>query len=225
MMDSGEPVLGKIEKETYEGDEETWCSTTKVPLKDKSGKVIGTFGISRDVTEQIRAEQELARERDLLKTIIDNVPDLIYVKDRAGRFVTANAALLRLLQLDGVDDLVGKTDYGFSPAELACEDVADDQIVMSSGEPLSDREESHQIENGKTICLLTTKVALFDNDGGVVGVVGMGHDITARKKADEEILAAKEVADRANRAKSDFLANIPRSRCTFRSEGASGNNY
>ncbi len=107
-METGEPVLAEIEHETYDGGRETWCSTTKVPLKDKSGKVIGTFGISRDVTEQKRAEQELARERDLLKTIIDNVPDLIYVKDRAGRFVTANAALLKLLKLDSVDQ-IGRT--------------------------------------------------------------------------------------------------------------------
>ena len=67
IMESGEAILAQIEHETYEGGHETWCSTTKVPLKDKSGKVIGTFGISRDVTEQKRAEQELARERDLLQ--------------------------------------------------------------------------------------------------------------------------------------------------------------
>ena len=170
--------------------------------------MIGTFGISRDVTQQIRAEQELARERDLLKTIIDNVPDLIYVKDRAGRFVTANAALLRLLQLNSTDELVGKTDYDFSPPELACNYVADDQIVMRSGQPLLDREESHQAEDGTPICLLTTKVPLSNKDGAVSGVVGIGHDITARKKADQEILAAKELADKANRAKSDFLANM-----------------
>ncbi len=84
IMETGEPILSEIEHETYEAGRETWCSTTKVPLKDKSGKVMGTFGISRDVTEQKLAEQELARERDLLKTIIDNVPDLIYVKDAPG---------------------------------------------------------------------------------------------------------------------------------------------
>ena len=208
IMESGEPILAEIEHETYEGGRETWCSTTKVPLKDKSGRVIGTFGISRDVTEQKLAEQELARERDLLKTIIDNVPDLIYVKDRAGRFVTANAALLKLLKLDSVEQLAGKTDYDFSPPELACEYVADDQNVMRSSVPLVDREESHRSDDGASICLLTTKVPLKNGAGAVTGVVGIGHDITARKKADAEILNAKEIADKANRAKSDFLANM-----------------
>ncbi|MGI9470734.1 MAG: PAS domain-containing protein, partial [Rubripirellula sp.] len=208
IMESGEPILAEIEHETYEDKTEGWCSTTKVPLKDKKGKVIGTFGISRDVTEQKKAEQELGRERDLLKTIIDNVPDLIYVKDRAGRFVTANAALLNLLKLVSTDDLIGKTDYDFSPPELACNYVADDQIVMRNCEPLLDREESHRSDAGEPICLLTTKVPLEDEEGVVNGVVGIGHDITERKKADQEILHAKEIADKANRAKSDFLANM-----------------
>ncbi len=208
IMETGEPMLAEIEHEVYEDGSEAWCSTTKVPLRDNSGNVLGTFGISRDVTEQKRAEQELARERDLLKTIIDNVPDLIYVKDRAGRFVTANAALLSLLQLESADELIGKTDYDFSQPELACNYVADDQFVMRNREPLLDREESHVSEVGEALWLLTTKVPLVNNDDEVIGVVGIGHDITERKKADQEILAAKEVADRANRAKSDFLANM-----------------
>ena len=208
IMKTGQAILADIEHETFGDGSETWCSTTKVPLKDKKGNVIGTFGISRDVTRQKQAEQGLARERDLLKTIIDNVPDLIYVKDRAGRFVTANAALLRLLKLDNPAELVGKNDYDFSPPELACNYVADDQIVMRTRESLLDREESHKAKTGDDIWLLTTKVPLIDESGAVNGVVGIGHDITARKRAEREILHAKEVADRANRAKSDFLANM-----------------
>ena len=208
IMKTGQAILADIEHETFGDGSEMWCSTTKVPLKDKKGNVIGTFGISRDVTRQKQAEQGLARERDLLKTIIDNVPDLIYVKDRAGRFVTANAALLRLLKLDNPSELVGKNDYDFSPPELACNYVADDQIVMRTREALLDREESHKAKSGDDIWLLTTKVPLVDEQGSVNGVVGIGHDITARKRAEHEILNAKEVADRANRAKSDFLANM-----------------
>ncbi|TWT70791.1 PAS domain-containing hybrid sensor histidine kinase/response regulator [Crateriforma conspicua] len=214
IMQTGQPVLADIEHETYPDGTESWCSTTKVPLRDKQDNVVGTFGISRDVTEQILAEQELARERDLLKTIIDNVPDLIYVKDRFGRFVTANAALVRMLGVDSVDDLIGKTDYDFSPPDLACNYVTDDQNVMRSGRPLLDREESHRRPDGSEICLLTTKVPLFpatqdeQPSDEAVGVVGIGHDITRRKKIDREILEAKESADQANRAKSDFLANM-----------------
>ncbi len=95
--------------------------------------------------------------------------------------MTANAALLKLLKLDSVEQLVGKTDYDFSPPELACEYVADDQDVMRKGHPLVDREESHRSEDGASMCLLTTKVPLKNNAGVVTGVVGIGHDITAQK--------------------------------------------
>ena len=208
IMETGEPVVGKVERETWEHQEDSWASTTKVPLRDASGDTIGTFGISRDVTLQMRAELELARERDLLKTITTNIPDMIYVKDRCGRFVTANLATLNMFGLESVDELVGKTDYDFLPAEMACNYVADDQIVMRTGEPMLGQQESSQRSDGSLIWLSTTKVPLKGEDGEVMGMVGIGRDITQRKQADEELLAAKETADFANRAKSEFLANM-----------------
>ncbi|MEM6689286.1 MAG: PAS domain-containing protein, partial [Planctomycetota bacterium] len=208
ILRTGEPLLARTEEEVLEDGRETYCSTTKVPLTDPQGKIVGTFGISRDITDEIVTRQELSRERDLLRTIIDNVPDLIYVKDRAGRFLTANRALYQRLGLSSAEELCGKTDYDFSDPELACEYVADDQNVMRSGIALIDREESHQTPGGETIDLLTTKVPLRDDEDNVIGVVGLGHDITNRKRAAEQLFKAKEEADRANRAKSDFLANM-----------------
>jgi PAS domain S-box-containing protein len=208
IMETGEPIVGKVELENWDDQDDTWCSTTKVPLRDATGKIIGTFGISRDVTQQMRAELELARERDLLKTITTNIPDIIYVKDRCGRFITGNVATLKMYGIDSVDDLVGKTDYDFLPAEMACNYVADDQIVMRTGQPMLGQEESSQRSDGSLIWLSTTKVPLHGEDGKVMGMVGIGRDITQRKKADEELLAAKDAADSANRAKSEFLANM-----------------
>ncbi|MEZ6086758.1 MAG: PAS domain-containing protein [Pirellulaceae bacterium] len=208
IMESGKPIIGKLERETWPDREDTWCSTTKVPVRTASGEVVGTFGISRDVTQQIRAELELERERDLLRTITNNIPDLIYVKDRHGRFVTGNTALLRLLGVPSCEALAGRTDYDFLPPELACNYVADDQIVMRSGNSLIDQEEHAQQSDGSPLWLLTTKVPLRNADGAVIGIVGIGRDITARKLVTEELVAAKEAADAANRAKSDFLANM-----------------
>ena len=208
IMKTAEPMVAKVERETWPDREDTWCSTTKLPLRDPKGEIIGTFGISRDVTQQMRAELELARERDLLKTITNNIPDLIYVKDRFGRFVTGNTALVKLLNLPSVEHIVGKTDYDFLPPELACNYVTDDQNVIRSGTPLIDQEESSQDANGNKRWLLTTKVPLRDEFGDVVGIVGIGRDITARKIASEDLRSAMEAADAANRAKSDFLANM-----------------
>ncbi|WP_235033276.1 PAS domain-containing protein [Rubripirellula obstinata] len=208
IIETGESIVGKVERENWDDQEDTWCSTTKLPLRDASGDTMGTFGISRDVTLQMRAELELARERDLLKTITTNIPDIIYVKDRCGRFVTGNVATLKMFGLESVDELIGKTDYDFLPAEMACNFVADDQIVMRTGEAMLGQEESFQKSDGSLIWLSTTKVPLQGEDGEVMGMVGIGRDITQRKHADQELLAAKNSADSANRAKSEFLANM-----------------
>ncbi len=205
---TGKPIVGKLERETWPDREDTWCSTTKLPLRDDSGAVIGTFGISRDVTAHVQAESALSRERDLLKTIINNVPDLIYIKDRFGKYVTCNQSLLKLWGLSQVDQVVGKTDYDFSPPELACNYVADDQIVMRSGNAMFDLQEMSQRYDGQKIWLSTTKVPLRNDDGNVVGMVGIGRDITIAKQAGEEMLAAKNAAEIANRTKSEFLANM-----------------
>ncbi|MBB3205370.1 PAS domain S-box-containing protein [Rhodopirellula rubra] len=209
IIRTGESIIGKVEKETREGKPDSWCSTTKMPLRNDRDEIIGTFGISRNVTAQVRAETELARERDLLKTIMNNIPDIIYVKDRYSRFMTGNQAILDMLGVKDVSELIGKTDYDFSPPELACNFVADDQVVMRSGEPLIDQEETiFRSTDGKSTWLLTTKVPLFGKDGNVMGMVGISRDITARRMAAEELLAAKEIADAANSAKSEFLANM-----------------
>jgi len=208
VMRTGEPILDQVEKETWSEHDDTWCSTTKLPLRNNNSETIGTFGISRDITEYKRAQANLARERDLLKTIIDNIPDLIFIKDRAGRFVAVNAAMLRILQVEFDAEVIGKTDFDFSPPELAANYVADDQMVMRSGQAMIDHEEVAADPHGNEVWLLTTKVPLRDENGTVTGLVGIGRNITNRKRAERELVAAKEAADSANRAKSDFLANM-----------------
>ena len=208
IMQSGQPIVGRIEREIWPDGNVTWVTLTKLPLQDEHGEVIGTFGISRDITPTITAEQALARERDLLRALIDNMPDLIFVKDTDGRFITVNKSLLPVLNVKGVEDVVGKTDFDFSPPELAAHYQEDDLNVLRSGKELINREEGTVHSDGSEGWLLTTKVPVRDANGEVVGLVGIGRDITKRKRAELELLEAKEQADAANRAKSDFLANV-----------------
>ena len=172
IVRTGQPMLTKVEQETWDDGSQTWCSTTKMPLRDKRGEIIGTFGISRDITELKQAEDALEHERDLLRTLTDHLPDLIFVKDREGRFITANLALLRLMGLSSLKDLVGKTDADFISEELAAQYRVDDQHVIQTGKALIDREESAVDEVGNDMWLLTTKVPLRNRDGQVIGLVG-----------------------------------------------------
>jgi two-component system, sensor histidine kinase and response regulator len=208
IMRTGQPMLNRIEEETFTDGHVQWCSTTKLPMYNLEGTLIGTFGISRDVTAGILIEKELSRERDLLKTIINNVPDIIYVKDRAGRFITANLSLARLLGASEPSEMNCKTDYDFADPQWACNIVADDQLSMRENQILLDREEYYHTSDDRVLCFLTTRVPLLDSKGAVTGVVGIGHDITSRKKDAQEMMDARDSANQANRAKSEFLANM-----------------
>ena len=144
--------------------------------------------VQQELAERQRAEETLANERNLLRTLIDNLPDFIYVKDTASRFLVANTALARLMGAVTPDELLGKTDADFYPQELAAQFHADDQRIIRSGQPLINREEPlMDLATGKAGWLSTSKVPLRDSQGKIVGIVGIGHDVTERKRAEEEI--------------------------------------
>lgn len=169
----------------------------------------------RDITDRKLAEEQrdefeemLEKERDLLLTLIDNLPDYIFAKDVSGKYRTVNETLLRDLGAPSRDEVIGKSDYDYWPKELADEYHAGDQTVIKSGVLLPNREEESIDHAGNTRWLLTTKAPLRDRNGKVEGLVGICRDITERKRAEVELKEAKESAENANRAKSDFLANM-----------------
>src|SRR5690606_7450332 len=146
-------------------------------------------------------------ERHMLRTLIDSLPDLIYAKDINCKFLLANDACANTMGTNRVD-VVGKDDFDFFPKELAQGFFEDEQNVMRSGEALLNREEEVVYHDGRRSYVLTTKVPLRDESGRVIGIMGIGRDITARVEAENELRAAREAAEAANRAKSEFLANM-----------------
>ena len=91
-----------------------WLLTTKMPWRDKDRNIIGTFGVSQDVTALKEAEEKLDRERILLRTVIDNLPDYIYAKDKQGHFVLNNLAHAKSFGVTP-QELLGKSDFDFFP--------------------------------------------------------------------------------------------------------------
>jgi two-component system sensor histidine kinase/response regulator len=166
------------------------------------------YAAARDITERKQTEQTLAQERNLLRTLMDHLPAHVFVKDPASRFVMANAATLRTLGARSLAEVVGKTDFDFLPPESAERFYQDEQAVVRSGEALLNREELLVNRAGQERWLLTTKVPLHDGDGAIAGLVGISHDITGRKRVEAEWQRAKEAAEAASRAKSEFLARM-----------------
>ena len=129
-------------------------------------------------------------ERQLLRAMIDVVPDYLFVKDRQGRFVLANRAVADDIGRT-VGDLIGKTDLELHPRPVAEKFFAEDQAVMTTGTSLLDIEEYVIGPDGERTYLLTSKVPLRNAAGKVIGIVGVARDVTARRRA-EEALAESE---------------------------------
>src|SRR5689334_19644223 len=171
-------------------------------------KALGFFSRGRSSAREPGAgDDALMRERMMLRALIDNLPDFVYAKDAECRFLLANAAVAEHMGTTPAQ-LLGKTDFAFFPPELANVYCEDERAVMRSGKPLINREEAGLDAKGNHITILTTKVPLLDEQGRVIGILGIGRDISARVKGEAEAREARRAAEAANRAKSEFLANM-----------------
>lgn len=161
-------------------------SATISPILDEQGKVIGASKIARDITESARAERTLSNERSMLHTLIDTVPDLIWLKDSEGVYLRCNQ---RFEQFFGAreEEIVGKTDYDFVERELADFFRANDRAAMEKDGRSINEEEVRFASDGHSEILETTKIPMRDVQGNLIGVLGIGHDITERKRAERAL--------------------------------------
>lgn len=172
----------------------------KKPVIGDDGEILGVLGVFTDITERKRMEEELAYERHLLHTLMDNLPDLIYFKDTASRFTRINRAHARALGLAEPGEAVGKTDFDFFPADQSHEFCGDEREIFETGRPLLDKIEVIRTATLGMRWFSATKVPVF-HEGEVVGLVGVSRDVTDRVKADLEM---KKVAEELRRSNEDL---------------------
>jgi two-component system, sensor histidine kinase and response regulator len=160
----------------------------------------------KDVTEQKRAEQDRRRQQATLDSLVNSIPDLIFYKDKQGRYMGCNTAYAALVGKP-VEDIRGLTSHQLFAQDIA-HSMDDRDMRCLSG--LREQSAEHWVTypDGQRVLLDTVISPLWDENGEPQGLLGISRDITERKRTEEEIRRAKEIAEEATRMKSDFLANM-----------------
>jgi len=158
--------------------------------------------------ERKRAEEALAHERDLLQALMDNIPDTIYFKDTASRFVRVNKAQAQVLGVDDPKEAIGKTDFDFFTLGHARDAYEDEQEVVKSGQPLIGKVERIRRADGQFRWVSATKVPMLDEEGQVIGTVGVSRDITERVRAEREIEERRRYLEGVLNAAPDAIVTL-----------------
>jgi len=186
IIDTGTPIIGKVEKETFHGNEEQevrWSSTTKMPLFDKNKNVIGTFGISRDITEQKIAELALRESEEKYRNIFENIQDVIYRTDNNGIVTEVSPSIERYSGYER-KNIIGSPVENFYYYQEDRENLIENLKVYGQ---VSDFEIRLKTADKRLVYTSINANLLRDRDGNVEGVEGIMRDITDRKLAELEL--------------------------------------
>lgn len=162
--------------------------------------------ILRDIRERRRTDEQLELERNLLRRVMDTIPDQIFVKDMEGKYVRSNTAHAQYVGREAADQVEGLTDYDFYPPELVEQYRADDLVVLSSRKAQLDKEEPSRDFGGQEVWLETSKVPLFSATDRLIGLVGISSDITKRREDEEKLLHYADALTKSNEELQHFAS-------------------
>ena len=202
IMATGEPMIDQEEREDWKDGRITWVTSTKMPLRDSAGKIIGIMGVSRDITGRKQAELALAESRNYLGKIINAAADPIFVKDRQHRWVLVNDACCHFIGRQR-EELLGKSNYDFFPKAEADVSWLKDEVVFNTGKE-NINEEIYTTAGGD-IRTIIAKKTLYTDEKGEQFIVGIISNITARKQAERQLA---ETLDFNQKIISDASAGI-----------------
>lgn len=181
VMESGEPKYNIEETVTGADGKKMWVSTSKTPLFDSDGDIIGMVGITLDITERKRSEEELKKSRKFFETVIENIPDTITLRDSEQRFVLANQAYCNITGVTKHEIIGKKGEYKET-----------NDKVFQTGRMIESPELTYTGVDGVRHYVHSKKVPLTDESGNITHVLTISRDITERKRAEEKIRQAEK---------------------------------
>ena len=164
----------------------TWFETFKIPVI-VDNQVVGTIGFSRDITDRKVIEGSISTEKTFLKILLQNIPDLLWMKDMKGMYLSSNKRFQDFFNVKE-NEIIGKTDYDFLGKNLGDLFSLHDEDVLNSNSPLTSEKVITFDEGINREILETTQTVIENEDGDVIGVLGIGHDITERKNIENRLL-------------------------------------
>ena len=182
-------------------------STFKTPVFNERGEIIGTTGITRDITEQRELEHDLLKQKNFLKSLIDAAPDLIFYKDTNSIYLGCNSAFAHKAIGIPEEEIIGRTDFDFiKDPELAGFFIQKDQEMLMLNETCMN-EETITLADGSVMEAETVKTPFYNEYGEIMGLIGITRDITKRKHAQEQLLLKEKIRSSISAATNELLVN------------------
>ncbi|QGJ69214.1 Hypothetical protein PBC10988_8820 [Planctomycetales bacterium 10988] len=186
VMKQHKPIIGKVEKEEWAHGLKRWVSTSKLPLFNSEKELIGTFGISRDITDLVETQAALRKSETSYQILVEQMPWAVFRKDKSGKYEYCNQSFGELLGLPR-EEIVGKKTNELYSEEQAKVILEDDETIFENGELLDTIDEIEQPGSGKTIFVRLLKTAIRDERGEIIGLLGMARDVTSEQRAEKAV--------------------------------------
>jgi PAS domain S-box-containing protein len=163
----------------------------------------------KEQSEELKQQNEiLEQKRNHLRAILDNIPDIIYIKDSKSRFINANLRLVHHLGHKKIGEITGKTDFDFYEKDLASQFFNDEKEIFRTGNPIIKKAEPGVDNEGNMLHMETTKVPVKDSEGNIINIVGIGRDITKEKIAETKLKQQAQTLKASNALLEDRAKKI-----------------
>lgn len=191
VMENGERLNFVLESSVE--NEKMWREYFLNPIKTDKGHIVGCSVFSRDITEKVKAQKELSYEKTLFEALLELIPDHLYYKDLSSKFLKVSKSMLGAFNATSEKELLGKSDFDFFDKEHAQVAYDNEQHIINTGKPIVGNIEKEIHKDGSETWAETTKMPLRNEDGTVMGTIGITKNITHSKQMELEAVYKSDI--------------------------------